>query len=49
MGMLSEDIQNDRGPIEHPDRDTEAGFQLALMSRRELVVEDHHLGQVLFG
>ena len=41
-GTLGEDVQNERDAVQHPA--TETGFQVAFLSRRQRMIEDHDLG-----
>src|SRR3972149_8565414 len=40
LGVLSKDVENEGGPVDDPDIFVHHAFQLALVSRRKLVVED---------
>jgi hypothetical protein len=40
----SEDVQNQGGPIQYPDLFAECLFQLALVTREQLVVEGNDIG-----
>ena len=46
--VLRENIQNQRRPIEHPHLLAQFLFQIALMARRQFVVEEHHF-KIQFG
>ncbi len=43
IGMLGEDVENERRPVDHLDVLAKDGLQFALVPRRKLVVEEHHI------
>ena len=45
MGMLGENIQDDRGPVKDAYFFADVFFKLTLVTRREFVIEDNHLCQ----
>src|SRR3990170_4036461 len=47
LGVLSKDVENEGGPVDDPDIFVHHAFQLALVSRRKLVVEDDDVRQGL--
>ena len=48
VGMLGEDVQDQRCAVEDADILAEAFLQLAQVARGKLIVEDDHLGQGFF-
>ena len=48
VSMLRKDVQNQRGPVEHPNMTPKNLLQFAKMPGRKLIVEDHDIGQRFF-